>query len=69
MEDHYILLKEPGHTCIGYVTCKTGPGDNMKQTVGCDGTVVNTGLKAESDSYFGDRTEKKFAMACVAVAL
>ncbi|KAF2888922.1 hypothetical protein ILUMI_17251 [Ignelater luminosus] len=69
MEDHYILLKEPGDTCTGYVTCKTGAGDNMKQTVGCGGTVVSTGLKAESDSYFGDGTEKKFAMACVAVAL
>ncbi|KAF2903602.1 hypothetical protein ILUMI_02585 [Ignelater luminosus] len=63
MEDHYILLKEPGNSCIGYVTCETGAADNIRRSilqylkeindisallaVDCDGTVVNTGSKGE----------------------
>ncbi|KAF2893725.1 hypothetical protein ILUMI_12448 [Ignelater luminosus] len=33
MEDHYILLKEPGNSCIGYVTCETRAADNIKQSI------------------------------------
>ncbi|KAF2898682.1 hypothetical protein ILUMI_07495 [Ignelater luminosus] len=63
MEDDYILVKEPGDSYIGHVTCETAAGDNIKQSIlqylkeindisallafRCDGTVVILGRKVE----------------------
>ncbi|KAK4871779.1 hypothetical protein RN001_015903 [Aquatica leii] len=42
-EQHMVLVAEPGSTYLGHVTPSSGSASSIK-TMGCDGTVVNTGF-------------------------
>lgn len=60
-EEHIVLVSEPGSMYLGHVTPSSGHSTNIKrsilefleknmdlsklQAIGCDGTVVNTGVK------------------------
>lgn len=61
IEEHIVLVSEPGSTYVGHVTTMSGSATHIKSSifkflqesvdlstivaVGCDGTVVNTGAK------------------------